>query len=301
MWLRVLPMVGLFTLSMGCGSGENVGEEYISWADWDAMSEEEQDTWLEDHPDSEPPVAVDSDGDGLTDEEEESFGSDPLLADSDGDGLDDLLEEQNGTDPNAVDSDDDGYTDFQEVDAGTDPADSSSVIYTCGWPYNTGKSDLDALTMDDSASSGDTIGNFQAMDQCGESVSLHDFGGQKKFVLLDVSADWCGPCNSMAAWLEGEAGYGSFDSNYPGVREAIDSGEMYWVTVIDGTKSEVNNWRNKYPHSEIPVLHDKNGQMATHINLNYFPSIMLLNTKMKIVSWKYDDYSKALGAASEKL
>ena len=76
---------------------------------------------------------------------------------------------------------------------------------------------------------------------------------------------------------------------------------MYWVTVIDGNKQEVNNWRSKYPHSKIPVLHDKTGQVADHIGLNYFPSIMLLNTKMKIVTWRYDDYGKALSNASSKL
>ncbi|MDB4314085.1 thrombospondin type 3 repeat-containing protein [Akkermansiaceae bacterium] len=49
--------------------------------------------------------------------------------DSDGDGLSDELEEDFGTDPNNPDSDGDGQTDGQEaIEAGTDPTDPNSVL-----------------------------------------------------------------------------------------------------------------------------------------------------------------------------
>ena len=51
-----------------------------------------------------PPEARDTDGDGLTDKQEEVFGSNPLLPDTDFD----------------------GYTDYEEYIAGTDPTDASS-------------------------------------------------------------------------------------------------------------------------------------------------------------------------------
>lgn len=44
-------------------------------------------------------VAVDRDGDGLTDEQERERGTDPLLRDTDGDGLSDEDEVRDGTDP----------------------------------------------------------------------------------------------------------------------------------------------------------------------------------------------------------
>ncbi|MCX6398708.1 MAG: thrombospondin type 3 repeat-containing protein [Propionibacteriales bacterium] len=46
-----------------------------------------------------PPEPVDTDGDGLTDEEEATLGTDPALADTDGDGVDDGQEVTDGTDP----------------------------------------------------------------------------------------------------------------------------------------------------------------------------------------------------------
>lgn len=101
---------------------------------------------------------LDSDGDGLSDEEERALGTDPLLRDTDGDGVTDFEEVQQGTDPLAapapvvassspeevaaveasldlvaslpeveeddrpfIDRDGDGLSDEEEIGFGTDP------------------------------------------------------------------------------------------------------------------------------------------------------------------------------------
>ncbi len=69
------------------------------------------------------PDDPDSDGDGLTDDEEDDLGTDPNDPDTDGDGLDDGDEVDRGTDPLDPDTDDDRLTDGDEVDRGTDPLD----------------------------------------------------------------------------------------------------------------------------------------------------------------------------------
>ena len=66
---------------------------------------------------------VDTDNDGLTDEEEERLGSDPTNPDSDGDGIID------GADPDLVeerDTDNDGLTDEEEERLGSDPTNPDS-------------------------------------------------------------------------------------------------------------------------------------------------------------------------------
>lgn len=65
---------------------------------------------------------MDSDQDGLTDEEEQQIGSNPLSADTDGDGLPDFNEVfQHGTDPTNIDTDGDGINDHDETVLGTNP------------------------------------------------------------------------------------------------------------------------------------------------------------------------------------
>ena len=73
-------------------------------------------------------VELDTDGDGLIDEEELQIGTDPADPDSDEDGLTDGREvNEVGTDPLAPDTDGDGYDDAIELDAGSDPNDPASV------------------------------------------------------------------------------------------------------------------------------------------------------------------------------
>ncbi|MDA0766682.1 MAG: hypothetical protein O3A92_07655 [Verrucomicrobia bacterium] len=68
-------------------------------------------------------IAVDSDGDGLSDGDEEAFGTDPFDPDTDDDGLNDGLEFANNADPLNPDTDGDGLLDGAEVFThGTSPA-----------------------------------------------------------------------------------------------------------------------------------------------------------------------------------
>ena len=64
---------------------------------------------------------ADVDGDGLTNLQEQQWGTDPLNADTDGDGLNDGAEVSLGTDPRDADTDKDGLTDDEEVRLATDP------------------------------------------------------------------------------------------------------------------------------------------------------------------------------------
>ncbi len=70
---------------------------------------------------------IDSDGDGLSDKQEEKLGTNPNNSDSDGDGLNDKEEIDLDTDPNNPDTDGDGLDDGKEVhDTKTDPLKADS-------------------------------------------------------------------------------------------------------------------------------------------------------------------------------
>lgn len=71
------------------------------------------------------PPPVDSDGDGLTDAQEATLGTNPNNPDTDGDGLNDGTEvNSTGTDPLMSDTDGDSSNDGREVFMSTDPLDN---------------------------------------------------------------------------------------------------------------------------------------------------------------------------------
>jgi len=72
---------------------------------------------------------IDTDGDGLSDFEEATLGTDPLLEDTDGDGLTDGEEVlDHNTDPLDVDTDGGGALDGSEIADGTDPLDPDDDV-----------------------------------------------------------------------------------------------------------------------------------------------------------------------------
>ncbi len=99
--------------------------------------------------------------------------------DSDGDGLTDAEEEELGSDPDNPDSDDDGWTDLEEVEGNTDPTDKSDHPYTGGWAIGDCRNDLDG----EGYGVGDIVENVTATDQFGDTLKLHDFCDKEVFLV----------------------------------------------------------------------------------------------------------------------
>ena len=166
-----LPAILPFLL-IGCGDKDPIDSDVPTSLDT-AAPEIPADTTS----DSQPPAdtaadqlldtgtPTDSDGDGLTDAEELSLGTDPENPDSDGDGLTDYEERHNyGTGPQNADSDFDGISDGDEVNTyGTDPLDDDSDddgLEDGEEIHNTDYRGLDPLSDDtdgDGVSDGDEI------------------------------------------------------------------------------------------------------------------------------------------------
>ena len=79
---------------------------------------------------------ADTDGDGLTNLEEQTAGTDPRKTDTDGDGLTDGNEVRiHHTDPTRQDTDGGGRTDSQELGEGTDPLNPADDLPTVALPF----------------------------------------------------------------------------------------------------------------------------------------------------------------------
>ena len=112
-WLLTALLVASLGAASGCGSNAGPSRD-AGTTDGDTPDGGTQDTGVVD-------AGLDSDNDGVPDDQEVIDGTDPNDPDSDDDGLDDGDEDNLGTDPNDSDSDDDGLLDGDEVELGTDP------------------------------------------------------------------------------------------------------------------------------------------------------------------------------------
>ena len=104
--------------------------------------------------------------------------------DSDGDGLTDDDEAIRGTDPENPDTDGDGWNDGDESD--TDPTDPKDQPYTGGWPIGSCRDEI--------VPTGDSVGgvatDFSLDDQYSDAVRLYAFCDRA--VLLVSTAGWSG-------------------------------------------------------------------------------------------------------------
>lgn len=247
------------------------------------------------------------DGDGDADAETgnqdgESEGGTENL-DTDEDGLTDLEEAELGTDPNKKDTDADNYWDSWEVLEGTDPLDPQSRIYVGYWPYNP---DKDALVQGSWSAASTTAGSqFPRqifLDQHGDSVDLYDFAnftindtGEPAYFIVDVSAQWCGPCHNMAEWISGEdtPDTQGLQQIYPSVREKVHGLRIWWVTIIvennaggAPTLSDSQSWFGVHQDSYIPILVDDTQQVRNTYSGGSYPFFFLLDPQMAVEFWE---------------
>ncbi|MEA3272191.1 MAG: hypothetical protein U9P90_00815 [Patescibacteria group bacterium] len=131
-WARLLILIVVSVVVVGVGTWLVIQYYPFSKPDSELEKKEIADDELKvitttpQAPEIKPPV--DSDGDGLTDEEELLLGTDALLADSDADGLPDRDEVKvYKTDPLDSDTDKDGFFDGEEVQNGYDPKGSGRL------------------------------------------------------------------------------------------------------------------------------------------------------------------------------
>ena len=245
----------------------------------------------------------DADGDGLSYTAEIELGTDPFNPDTDGDGLVDGIEVRvYGSDPLDVDTDDDTYQDNHEVIEGTSPTNRGDRIYTGYWPYNPDKDEI-AETADWNSSFrvGELFPRFKAVDQFGDQVDLYDFANSDKKIVIDISAEWCGPCHIMSAWLDGDPEWRAYDEYFPGIREKVNNGEILWITILGennygrpADSDTVFDWFRRYSNSSIPILADSRLKVVNYISLQWWPSLFVLDENMMVLATPDDNINDVL-------
>jgi hypothetical protein len=249
----------------------------------------------------------DADGDGLSDADEAAAGTDANAADTDGDGLLDGEEAAAGTDPLATDTDNDGYTDYDEVQTGHDPTSKRDKIYTGGWPYNADKDEIEDPGWSGNAEVNMVLPDLITYDQYGDTFDFYDYAGQRKPIIIDVSAGWCYYCQEMAKLMAGQPSFFDDYSSDPGIgniKNMVDSGDVLWIEVLDQQDdySTVNQgfleaWDGAFPNSRIAVVADEDQKFARWLPIEGYPTLLALNSSMVIKSFDPGDYITPLGWA----
>ncbi|MEQ1506542.1 MAG: thrombospondin type 3 repeat-containing protein [Myxococcota bacterium] len=236
-----------------------------------------------------PLVAMACSGDGGSDDADDGSG------DGDGDGLSDGEELGLGSDPGNPDSDGDGYRDGDEVVEGHSPTDAEDRIYIGNWPYNPNKDAIVDPGLDGIAAVGAVPPRFVWTDQFGQPVDLYDFGGQDKYVVLDLSGMWCFYCHELAKWFDGQTSvYENDYAPYTAVREAIDSGELLWITAVDSnllngpaSQDTIDQWYAQHPNPNIPVLLDPAYELLPWISQGnsqwFYPSYVVMDAELRVI------------------
>lgn len=119
---------------------------------------------------------------------------------------------------------------------------------------------------------GNMFTDFSMEDADGNMVSLSDYVGKGKYVLMDFWASWCAPCRAeMPNVVEAYKKYGGKEFEIIGV--SLDSKKEAWLKAVDDLKlpwiqlSDLKGWdcigSKKYGVTGVPatVLFDKEGKI----------------------------------------
>lgn len=136
--------------------------------------------------------------------------------------------------------------------------------------------------------------HFSGLNQFGEPMSICEYEGLP--IVIDTSAVWCGPCQLLSDCLGGNDNscLQVFGGNqqvldflfYP-LRPQIANGQFGWFTVLtenaqSGPPSlaDAQVWDQNFPAEGAWVIADEQQLYYTHLPIEGFPSVWLINPQM---------------------
>ncbi len=222
---------------------------------------------------------ADDDGDGLTNTEEAEIGTDPAEPDSDGDGFDDKVEVDAELNPNFEWSHPYEEGDYLVGACPTLPAEGSGPTGMGAYSDGTQTWEWEAYQV------GDTLNPWSGSDNFEQEVGFYTFCGN--YMLVTVSAGWCGPCQQLAAELAD-------------VQEQVRNDYSNFVAfelLYQNTQGNTPNtrtladWKETYALDGVPVVGpaDAAETELTYMEVDGFiPTSFIVSPDMRVLSM--DEY-----------
>jgi peroxiredoxin len=116
---------------------------------------------------------------------------------------------------------------------------------------------------------GEVMPDFELPDSSGKTVKLSEVLRDKKLVMVNFWATWCGPCRVEMP---------SFEKLY---NEQKNSGFTILAIAEDKDRAKVDHYLEGKPVS-FPVLLDQDGALAKQFKIESFPTTVLLDAEGKI-------------------
>lgn len=200
--------------------------------------------------------------------------------DPDEDGLTNAFEESIRTDPELADTDGDGYSDAEEYLTYFSPRNEEDFPYEGEYPRGPlmSQADWESYTEESDWIQGAISSGWKVTDQHGAEIKLKRFFGS--VILIDVAAEWCGPCRTAAVTLEEEYDQRK-DDGFVVIQLLLDGYQM-------GDRSpDGDRWRDDFGLT-LPVIEDGDAHAAQHyVPAGSFaiPNFTVIDREHKIRSW----------------
>ena len=110
------------------------------------------------------------------------------------------------------------------------------------------------------------VPDFKLQDQNGQEIQLHEFRG--KYVHLDISADWCGPCRHQASYMAN-------------LEHELEKYDFVSISVIVTRNSAaVKKWAEQYRLQY--VLFDSENMAKRVFNARGYPTNIIIRPDLTI-------------------
>ena len=210
-----------------------------------------------------------------------------------------------GDDDDATGDDDDTTGDD---DDSTGDDDDSTSGYECGWPTWSGADSLGNTGFSGSIESGARFPRVNAMDACNEDVDLYHLAGGPA-VIIAMHAMWSAPDRTLAQWLAGGDGSSLQLEGYEEVREAVESGDLRWVSYLIQNESgspptldDIQSWTSDYQTPGVPILAGEEVEfLMDWAGLTFIPNLALVDGNMNVLAFTEENWMTVLDAAVAEL